>query len=320
MCKGICRRGVKVDGENARAVDSICVEAGGRGFNMLRAAWTEDPLSLCSRLGSTCLRPRRRWRRNKFRMWWLCFLTNCLIWCGFHLKQSFQKPQSSQKNVQILQWLSSVPQRYCYKSCCLEKSQGSSCTCVTHLEWLRRLCVLPSRLLSSVVAFHWHGRGHKICHFHHVLSWVNLFPAAFSIRYMSVGLWPWSWGKPDRSAGAVGFNRCTALAKGYRVGRVYLISKREQGGGPRSPTVPVLWEVRVSALPTLGNILLDLLLLLVLLLNVSILGIHIQKWKYISVSTVCIQDNNKSYYIRISPHNEGPMRIINQTPPNFATI
>lgn len=68
MCKAICRRGVKVDGENARAVDSICVKAGGRGFNMLRAAWTEDPLSLCSRLGSTCLRPRRRWRRKEFRM------------------------------------------------------------------------------------------------------------------------------------------------------------------------------------------------------------------------------------------------------------
>lgn len=80
VCEGICRRGVKVDGENARAADSICVEAGGRGFNMLRAAWTEDRLSLCSRLGSTSLRPRRRWRKNKLKMWWLCFMTNCLIY------------------------------------------------------------------------------------------------------------------------------------------------------------------------------------------------------------------------------------------------
>lgn len=66
--KGTGRRGVKVDGENARAADSICVEAGGRGFNMLRAAWTEDQLSLSSRLGSTSLRPRRRWRKNKLKI------------------------------------------------------------------------------------------------------------------------------------------------------------------------------------------------------------------------------------------------------------
>lgn len=66
VCKGICRR--VVDGENARAENSICVEAGGRGFNMLRAAWTEDLLSLCSRLGSTSIRPRRRWRKNKLKI------------------------------------------------------------------------------------------------------------------------------------------------------------------------------------------------------------------------------------------------------------
>lgn len=78
-----------VDGENVRAADSICVEAGGRGFNMLRAAWTEDLLSLCSRLGSTSLQPRRRWRKNKLKIGWLCFLTNyliCITLCGFHLK------------------------------------------------------------------------------------------------------------------------------------------------------------------------------------------------------------------------------------------
>lgn len=68
VCKGVRRRGAKEDGENARAENSICVEAGGRGFNMRRAAWTEDRLSLCSRLGSTSLRPRRRWRRNKLKI------------------------------------------------------------------------------------------------------------------------------------------------------------------------------------------------------------------------------------------------------------
>lgn len=50
VCKGIRQREVRVDGENSRAADSICVEAGGQGFNMLRAAWTEDRLSLCSSL------------------------------------------------------------------------------------------------------------------------------------------------------------------------------------------------------------------------------------------------------------------------------
>lgn len=65
VCKGIRRRGARVDGENAKAENSICAEAGGRGFNTLRAAWTEDRLSLCSRLGSTSLRPRRGWRENK---------------------------------------------------------------------------------------------------------------------------------------------------------------------------------------------------------------------------------------------------------------
>lgn len=67
--KGICHRGVKVDRENVRTVGSICEEAGGRrGFNMLRAAWTEDRLSFCNRLGSASLRPRRRWRRNKLKI------------------------------------------------------------------------------------------------------------------------------------------------------------------------------------------------------------------------------------------------------------
>lgn len=68
VCKGICRRGLKVDGENARAENSKCVEAGGQGFNMLRAAWTEDRLSLCSRLGTTSLLPRRRWRKNNLKI------------------------------------------------------------------------------------------------------------------------------------------------------------------------------------------------------------------------------------------------------------
>lgn len=68
VCKGTCRRGVKADGETARAEDSICVEAGGRGFNMIRAAWTEDRLSLCSWLGSTSLRPRRRWRKKELKI------------------------------------------------------------------------------------------------------------------------------------------------------------------------------------------------------------------------------------------------------------
>lgn len=89
VCKGIRRRGANVFGENARAAYSICAEAGGRGFNALRAAWTEDQLSLCSRLGSTSLRPRRRCRKNKLEIWWMCSLTNCFIWitlCGFHLK------------------------------------------------------------------------------------------------------------------------------------------------------------------------------------------------------------------------------------------
>lgn len=89
VCKGICRRGVKADGETARAEDSICVEAGGRGFNMIRAAWTEDRLSLCSWLGSTSLRPRRRWRKKELKIWCLCCLTNCLICttlCDFHPK------------------------------------------------------------------------------------------------------------------------------------------------------------------------------------------------------------------------------------------
>lgn len=87
VCKGICRRG-----ETARAEDSICVEVGGRGFNTIRAAWTEDRLSLCSWLGSTSLRPRRRWRKRELKIWWLCCLTNCLICttlCGFSLKRIF---------------------------------------------------------------------------------------------------------------------------------------------------------------------------------------------------------------------------------------
>lgn len=58
--------------------------------------------------------------------------------------------------------------------------------------------------------------------------------------YVCVGLWPWSWGRPDRSAGAVRINSRTALAKGYEVGRVYLITKREQGVKTGSPTVCVL--------------------------------------------------------------------------------
>ncbi len=68
-----------MDGENARAENSICVEAGGQGFNTLRAAWTEDRLSLCSRPGTTSLLPRRRWRENKLKISLLCFLTDCLI-------------------------------------------------------------------------------------------------------------------------------------------------------------------------------------------------------------------------------------------------
>lgn len=87
VCKGICHRG-----ETARAEDSICVEVGGRGFNTIRAAWTEDRLSLCSWLGSTSLRPRRRWRKRELKIWWLCCLTNCLICttlCGSSLKRIF---------------------------------------------------------------------------------------------------------------------------------------------------------------------------------------------------------------------------------------
>lgn len=40
---------------------------------------------------------------------------------------------------------------------------------------------LPEKRLGSVVQLHRRGRKHKICRFHHVPSWVNLFPAAFSI-------------------------------------------------------------------------------------------------------------------------------------------
>lgn len=50
VCKGIRRQEARVDGENPRAADWICVEAGGQGFNTLRAAWTGDRLSLGSSL------------------------------------------------------------------------------------------------------------------------------------------------------------------------------------------------------------------------------------------------------------------------------
>lgn len=86
VCKGIRQWEERVDAEYSMAADSICVEAGGQGFNMLRAAWTEDRLSLCSQLGATSLRPRRRWRKNKLKIGWLHFLTNyltCITLCGF---------------------------------------------------------------------------------------------------------------------------------------------------------------------------------------------------------------------------------------------
>lgn len=55
--------------------------------------------------------------------------------------------------------------------------------------------------------------------------------------YAGLGLWLWSWDKPDRSVGAIRFNRCTTLAKGRWVGGIHLITKREHGGKAWSPTV-----------------------------------------------------------------------------------
>lgn len=55
LVRGTFSWGVRADEENVRATDLIS-EAGGQaggGVNMLRAAQTEDCLSLCSRLGST---------------------------------------------------------------------------------------------------------------------------------------------------------------------------------------------------------------------------------------------------------------------------
>ena len=70
--------------------------------------------------------------------------------------------------------------------CCLKKTTSL---------WLRvAVCFLSGILapvdetaekLSSLLE-KWFSGGQKICHFHPVVSWVNLFPAAFSIRYMSV--------------------------------------------------------------------------------------------------------------------------------------
>lgn len=55
--------------------------------------------------------------------------------------------------------------------------------------------------IGSVQLQHFIGvAGHKICHFHHVLQWVNLFPTAFSIRYMSAQFYGCGVeANPDRS-------------------------------------------------------------------------------------------------------------------------
>lgn len=138
------------------------------------------------------------------------------------------------------------------RSCKVPAQCGKVSVRLFFCVWWRWLLKRPQSLLrkqlGSVMAFHWLGRRHKICHFHHVVSWVNLFPAAFFYQiYVRVGLWPWSRGRPDRSTRAARFNRRIALTKGCKVGRVYLITKRERGVRTGSPTVCVLWEVGVSS-------------------------------------------------------------------------
>lgn len=67
-----------------------------------------------------------------------------------------------------------------------------------------------------------------------------MLPTAYSIRYMLV----WVYGRgvgTGQSAGAVRFNSRIPLAKANRVGRLYLITKKEQDVKTRSLTVCLLW-------------------------------------------------------------------------------
>lgn len=81
-CEGIRHRGARVDGENARAADSICAKAGGRGVGGLTCFVLRGQKIDCHSLAGLAQPPSDHaggGERTSQKIGRLCHLTNCLI-------------------------------------------------------------------------------------------------------------------------------------------------------------------------------------------------------------------------------------------------